>query len=304
MRRSGLTLVEVVVVIFLLVILIGLFLPVVQSTREPSLRTQTSNNLKQCALAVHNYHDTFRTLPDAFNIGGIYATREQSMWFHLLPYLEADNVYKSNVLAIQHGSVIWAYNTPADVSNTDNAGITNFAGNVRVFAFETVGPNKANEPGVPVEVPEGRLKSSLTLPRIVDGTTNVIMMTTRYANCAGQQTRYASDVHGKNQFADEERTKPLFPTPGVGGFMGAGSHNTPPTRNNAPITAMFQIAPTLKDCVPQPGLFGHSFGVTGMSVALCDASIKNISPTMSPTTFSRALCPGDKNPLGKDWIEE
>ena len=100
------------------------------------------------------------------------------MWFHLLPYVESDNVYKSTLLAIQHGSVIPAYNAPADPFNSDNAGIVNFAGNIRVFGHETIGPEKANEPGVAIEVPEGRLKSSLTLPRIVNGTTNVIMLTT------------------------------------------------------------------------------------------------------------------------------
>src|SRR5262245_48022264 len=55
MRRRGLTLVEVVVVIFLLIILIGLMLPSVHRVRDgSSARTQTNNNLKQCALAVHN----------------------------------------------------------------------------------------------------------------------------------------------------------------------------------------------------------------------------------------------------------
>lgn len=304
MRRRGLTLVEVVVLIFLLVIVIGLMLPAVQRTHGPSSRGQTNNNLKQCALAVHNYHDTYRTFPDAFNIGGIYAKQEQSMWFHLLPYVESDNVYKSALLTIQHGAVIPAYNAPSDSFNLDNAGIVNFAGNVRVFGHETIGPNKANEAGVAIEVPEGRLKSSLTLPRVVDGTANVIMLTTRYANCAGQQTRYASDVHGTNQFADAERTKPLFPSPGVGGFMGAGSHDTRPVGNGAPLTAMFQIAPSVNGCVPQAALFGHAFGAGGLSVALCDASIKNIAPTMSGTTFSRALSPGDQKPLGADWANE
>ena len=134
MRRRGLTLVEVVVVIFLLVILIGLMLPAMHRVRDgSSARSQTNNNLKQCALAVHNYHDTYRKLPDGFAVGGIYPKQEQSIWFHLFPYVEADNVYKSTTLAIQQGSVIHAYNAPSDQFNVDNAGIVNFAGNVRVF---------------------------------------------------------------------------------------------------------------------------------------------------------------------------
>jgi type II secretory pathway pseudopilin PulG len=302
MRRQGLTLVEVAVVVFLLVILLGLMMPSIRRTHGISGRTQSNNNLKQCALAVHDYHDTYRRLPDGMNVGGIYAKGDgMSMWFHLLPYVEADNVYKSTLTAIQYGSVIPSYNAPSDPFNLDNAGTLNFAGNIRVFGHETLGAKKVNEPGVALDLPEGKMISNLTLPRIVDGAANVIMMTTRYAVCADQKTWYGADVYGKNLVFDDKARQPFPPSPGVGGFMGAGSHNTAPARNGAPITAMFQLAPTVNGCVPQAGLFGHSFGTTGISVALCDASIRHIPGTMSPTTFSRALCPGDQNPLGRAW---
>jgi prepilin-type N-terminal cleavage/methylation domain-containing protein len=300
MRRRGLTLVEVMVVVFLLVILLGLTLPSTVRVRDTGARTQTINNLKQCALAVHNYHDTYRRIPDAFNLGGIYAApgQERSLWFHLLPYVEADNVYGSRIAAVQFGSIIPAYTSPSDPFNTDNAGVLNFAANIRVFGYDTLTPAKTNAPGVEIELPEGIIKSNLTLPRMADGTTNVIMMSTRYSNCAGQRTWYAADVFGKSPI------EPPFPSPGVGGFMGAGSYSTPPTRDNAPLTAMFQIAPSLNGCVPQAGLFGHAFGVGGLSTALCDASVKNISPTMSPTTFARAISPRDQQPLGDDWGQD
>jgi prepilin-type N-terminal cleavage/methylation domain-containing protein len=56
-RRRAFTLIELLVVIAIIAVLIALLLPAVQAAREAARRTQCRNNLKQLALAEHNYHD-------------------------------------------------------------------------------------------------------------------------------------------------------------------------------------------------------------------------------------------------------
>ena len=193
-RRSAFTLIEVLVVIAIIAILIGLLLPAVQKVREAAARMKCSNNLKQMALAAHNFESSFQSLPPGewkrSTDGG---TSRPSLNTVILAYIEQANkfnqfnfdfdVHSATVNLPAQQQDVPTFLCPSDSSNaqlTNATGATigraNYFGNIGALADS----RSASDPKggiffVKVPTNPGETPRGISISAISDGTSNTVM---------------------------------------------------------------------------------------------------------------------------------
>jgi len=336
LKRRAFTLIELLVVIAIIGILIALLLPAVQKIREAAARLQCQNNLKQIGLATHNTQDTFNRLPPlAGTFGGaIYAP----IFFHLLPFIEQDNVWKSaayldyaaptgqvspNASTTINVGTVWpmwqsvnissntwlrqtqikTYQCPSDPSLHNaldwDPGDASYAGNFMVFG----GAGNASTPPSLTNAAtlwDGQASIASTF---VDGTSNTIMYAEKFARCDGAGiggTWWMRGVfHGS-------KTPPgsyddSFPGDRFSAVFGGGIGIRGEVWPQG-TASLFLVKPVPFSSNPGPcNCLLASTPHEVMNVGLGDGSVRTLSRGISPTTWASALTPAGGEVLGSDW---
>jgi type II secretory pathway pseudopilin PulG len=176
-RRSGFTLIDIIVVVGVLLILLALLIPAVQRVREAAARTQSMNNLKQMGLAMHNFASVYNgTLPPGV---GEFGKKTGTFHYQILPFIEQQALYNKATDAVWDNEV-WSVAIPLYLDPRDGSGppnsvyqgwlaTTNYVANAMVFQED-----------------QARYK----IGDIPDGTSNTLACTTRNQMCSGAPTAW------------------------------------------------------------------------------------------------------------------
>ena len=295
--------------------------------REAAARIQCANNLKQIGLAAHNCNDSVGYLPPAQGwfpgVGPAPGAGWGGVFFHLLPYVEQNNLYQSavatgpNPMGENPGpnqpycSGTAGVGTPAFVGARSLKGFicpsdptvpggtytdvinnppyqwapSSYAGNLLVFGVIPYPIQQSN----PVTSWQGASSISTSFP---DGTSQTILFAERYAVCVSNPL----GLQRANLWDGW-----LYPAYLNGGI---GHDYLPyfaiPTTNGSPIgpASIFQVQPRQGNCDPSRASSAHT---GGMNVGLADGSVRFLSTGISPTTWWSAVTPNGGEVLGPDW---
>jgi prepilin-type N-terminal cleavage/methylation domain-containing protein len=316
--RHAFTLIELLVVIAIIAVLIGLFLPAVQKVRDAAARIQCANKMHQLGLASHNCHDSVGWFPPAQGWFPAANPTGGSGWgspfFHLLPYLEQDNLYCSAVTtgpnplgetpgpnqpyysgaagvgtpAFVGARTLPAYVCPADPTVPNGPytdvlfgmqwGTSSYAVNFLIFGQVDGNYNVLGYQGF------SRMPASFP-----DGTSNTIQFAERYAVCVSNalalQRACLWDWWESPGIVPGHDYYPSFAqATSNGDNLGPGS--------------LFQVRPAQGNCDASRASTPH---IGGMQVTLVDGSVRTLSAGMSGTTWWAACTPASGEVLGNDW---
>ena len=277
-KRLGFTLVELLVVIAIIGILIALLLPAVQAAREAARRMQCTNNLKQIGVALHNYHDTHKSLPPGTLITNVaIPITPEFCWASLiLPFLEQQAI--ADQMQVTRGNLAWtidpagldllslvqsplsAFRCPSDITeetNDRNGDFTNAYGTSNYVASGGWGVDYSAGAAALVADPHGiyAANRSFKLRDILDGTSNTLA---------------AGEREGKNCFA--------------GVWPGAENPSNVGGMNDATAVGFFVTPKINAELADGCGRGTSSLHPGGATFLFCDGSVHFLSETIDYDT--------------------
>ena len=113
-HRRGISLLEIVLVLFIVAVMLSILVPGIRRSRETARRALCANNLKQTTLALAAYHDSHELFPPGYVTRDVLATfpadRETGPGFAwgalLLPYLDQRPLYNTINFSLDSDSFV------------------------------------------------------------------------------------------------------------------------------------------------------------------------------------------------------